>query len=129
MTESQTARSLGDTTSDLSSDLEKVIRQHVGELRDEVVDRLGKLTAAGAAFGGGAGMAVLGTVLGGLAFVHFVHKLTGLPLWLCYAGSSALACSAGAGLFAAGVRKASEVELLPEGAGRAVREAMMGVGE
>ena len=93
-----------------------------------MIDELGKVTGAGAALGGGLGMTALGTILGGIAFVHLVHRVTGLPLWLCYAGSSAAACAAGAGLFAAGVQKASEVELLPEGTGRAVREAVVGAG-
>jgi hypothetical protein len=114
--------SLADTAHDLSSDIEQVFRRHLSELRDDVLDELGKIGTAGAAFGGGLGMTTLGTILGGMAFVHLVHRVTGLPLWLCYAGSSAAACATGAGLFAAGVRKASEAEVLPDGAGRAARE-------
>lgn len=125
MAEQQT-QSLADTARDISVEVEQVFRRHFGELRDDVIDELGKVGTAGAAFGGGLGMTALGTILGGLAFVHLLHKVTGLPLWLCYAGSSAAACAAGAGLFAAGVQKASEVELLPEGTGRAGREAVTG---
>ena len=109
----QTHRTLADNSKTLSSDLEQVFQRHFGELREQVVDELGKLTTSGAAFGGGAGMAVLGTVLGGLAFVHLVHSVTRLPLWLCYAGSSAAACAVGASLVAAGVQKATELDMVP----------------
>jgi hypothetical protein len=102
-----------------SSDIEQVFRRHMDELGDKVKDELGKLTSAGTAFGGGVGMAMLGTVLGGLAFVHLAHRVTGLPLWLCYAGSSALACTTGAGLFAVGTRKVSNVRLFRESNGHA----------
>jgi len=122
----QTHRTLADNAKTLSSDLEQVFQRHFGELRDQVLDELGKLTTSGAAFGGGAGMAALGTVLGGLAFVHLVHSATRLPLWLCYAGSSAAACAVEASLVAAGVQKASELDVVPEGTGRAVREAVLG---
>ena len=53
----QTHRTLADNSKTLSSDLEQVFQRHFGELREQVVDELGKLTTSGAAFGGGAGMA------------------------------------------------------------------------
>jgi hypothetical protein len=119
-------RTLGDEAKMSSSDLEQVLQRHFGELRHQLLDELGKPTTMGAAFGGGAGMVALGTVLGGLAFVHLVHNVTRLPLWLCYAGSSAAACAVGASLVAAGVEKESELDIVPEGTGRVAREAVLG---
>ena len=115
---------LSNTAQGLLTDIEKLLGQRLGRLKDEVVGELGKATTAGASVGSGLGMTALGTVLGGLAFVHMVHKVTGLPLWLCYAGSSAAACSVGAGLLAEGVKKVSELDFVPEGTGRVLREAV-----
>ena len=84
---------------------------------------LGKTGTAGASFGGGLGMTALGTILGGLGFVHLIHRVTGLPLWLCYAGSSAAACAAGAGLFATGASQVAQIDVFPD-TGRAEREAV-----
>ena len=117
MTDTQTP-ALSNTAQGLLSDIERLLGQRLGRLKDEVVDELGKATAAGTSIGGGVGMAALGTILGGFAAVHLAHKVTGLPLWLCYAGGSALACAAGAGLLAEGVRKVGDLDLVPEGAGR-----------
>jgi hypothetical protein len=118
MTVADQTTPLSDTAQGLLSDIERLLGRRLGQLKEEVVDELGKATAAGASFGGGLGMAALGTMLGGIAFVHLVHKLTGLPLWLCYALSSGAACAAGAGLVAQGVRKVGDMDLVPAGAGR-----------
>lgn len=115
-------QTLSNTTQGLMTDMERLLGRKLGQLKTQVVDELGKATTAGAAVGGGLGMAALGTVLGGLAVVHLVQKVTGLPLWLCYAGASAAACATGAGLVTEGVRKAGEMDLLPEGVGRVARE-------
>lgn len=117
-----TQSSLGGTAQGLVSDIERLLGQRLGRLKDEVVDELGKAGAAGASLGGGLGMTALGTILGGLAFVHLVNRVTGLPLWLCYAGASAAACTAGAGLVAQGVRKVGDLDIIPEGAGRVAGE-------
>lgn len=117
------APTLGNTAQGLLTDIERLLGQRLGRLKDEVVGELGKATTAGASLGGGLGMAALGTILGGIGFVHMVHKVTSLPLWLCYAGSSAAACAAGAGMLAGGVKKVGEMNVIPEGAGRAVGAA------
>ena len=44
----QTHRTLADNSKTLSSDLEQVFQRHFGELREQVVDELGKLTTSGA---------------------------------------------------------------------------------
>jgi hypothetical protein len=108
----------------LLTDIEKVLGQRLGRLKEEVVAELGKATTAGGSVGGGLGMTALGTVLGGLAFAHLVRDVTGLPLWVCYAGSSAIACTTGAALIAQGVQKAGEMDLLPDGPQRTARPAM-----
>ncbi len=123
MAQTQT-QSLSDVAESVYSDVEKLIRQHLSQLAEQAKKELGKAAAAGASFGGGAGMIALGTVLGGIGFVHALHRLTGMPLWLCYTISSATACATGTGLFAAGAQTASDVELLPRGTRRSVREAV-----
>jgi len=100
------------------SDVERLVGQHLGRLAGQVKEEFGKAATAGVSFGSGAGMMALGTVLGGIGVVHLMHKATGLPLWMCYGLCSATACAAGAGLFAAGAKAASELDLIPEGPGR-----------
>jgi hypothetical protein len=112
------SQSLGNVGQALVSDVERVLGQRLGRFREEIVDELGKMTAAGTSLGGGLGLAALGTVLGGIGFVHLVHKATGLPLWLCYAGASATACAVGSGMLTAGVKKVGELDVIPEGAQR-----------
>jgi hypothetical protein len=118
----------GNNAAGLLSDIERVLGQRLSRLKDEVVSELDTATTAGASVGGGVGMAALGTILGGLAFVHLAHKATGLPLWLCYAGSSAAACALGAGLMTDGVRQAGEPDVVPAGTGRGPRGAATGNG-
>jgi hypothetical protein len=128
MNETATQPSMGNTAQGLMNDIERLLGQRLGRLKDDVIQEIGKASTAAASVGGGLGMAALGTLLGGMAFVHMVHKATGLPLWLCYAGSSAAACTMGAGLMAQGVRKAGQLEIIPEGTGQALREAVTGNG-
>jgi Putative Actinobacterial Holin-X, holin superfamily III len=125
----QQTQSLSDVAQGIINDVERLVGQRLGRLGDQLKDELGKAATAGASFGGGAGMMALGTMLGGLAVVHILHKSTGLPLWLCYAACSATACATGAGLFAAGAKAASEMDVIPDGARRAVREAFAGARE
>ena len=125
MAQTQT-RSVSDSAQQVVSDVEKLVSQHLGQLADQVKEELGKAATAGLSFGGGAGMMALGTVLGGLAVVHMLHRATGLPLWLCYTLCSATACATGAGLFAAGAQKASDIDLVPTGARQAVKNALAG---
>ena len=106
-------QSLSDVAQGIYSDVEKLIGQHLTRLAGQVREDLGKAATAGASFGGGAGMMAVGTVMGGMAAVHLLHKATGLPLWACYAACSATACAAGTGLFAAGAKAVSEIDLLP----------------
>jgi hypothetical protein len=123
MAQTQTP-SVSDSAQQVFSDVEKLIGQHLGQLADQVKEQLGKAATAGLSFGGGAGMMALGTVLGGLAAVHMLHKATGLPLWVCYTLCSATACATGAGLFAAGAQRAADINLMPSGARQAVRDAL-----
>lgn len=121
MAETQTEM-LSDTTRGLISDIERVLGQRLGRLQKELIQELSKASTAGASLGSGIGLAALGTILGGMGFVHLVNKATGLPLWLCYAGSSAIACSAAAGLLTKGAQQVGEMDIVPEGAGRLARE-------
>jgi hypothetical protein len=121
MAENQTG-TIGNDMQGLVSDIEQMLGRRLGRLREEVVDEFGKATAAGVSLGSGLGMTALGTILGGLGFVHLLHESTKLPLWLCYTISSAAACGVGAALIAQGARKAGDIEFLPEGSGRAARD-------
>jgi hypothetical protein len=105
--------SLADVAQGIISDVEKLVSQKVDHLTDQLKTGASQAATAGASFGGGAGMMAVGTVMGGMAAVHLLHKATGLPLWACYAACSATACAAGTGLFAAGAKAVSEIDLLP----------------
>lgn len=107
-------------------DIEKLIGQHIQLLGRELKDELAKAAKAGASFGGGATFMALGTMLGGLATIHLIHKATGWPLWLCYAGCSATACAVGAGLVAAGAAQAADVRLIPEQTVREIKHEVAG---
>src|SRR4029078_11209077 len=74
----QTEETLSDTTKGLLSAIELLLRQRLGRLKEEVVDELGKATAAGTSLGGGLGMAALGTILCGRGFVHVRREASGL---------------------------------------------------
>jgi len=116
--------SVGDTARQVSSEVEQVFRNHFGDLSDRVLEELSKLKSAGSTIGGGVGMAALGTVLGGIGFVHLLQKSTGMPLWLCYGISSAMACGAAAGLCAAGAKKVSQVDLSHAGNGHSRKHVL-----
>ena len=123
MAQTQT-QSLSDTAKDVYSDVEKQIGQHLSRLAEQAKKEFAKVSAAGASFGGGTGMIALGTVLGGIGFVHLLQKITGMPLWLCYAVCSATACATGAGLFAAEAQATSNVDMDPRGPRPSVRQAL-----
>jgi hypothetical protein len=120
--ENQT-QTLGEVAGQTLGDLERVFTQRLSTLKNELVQELGKAATAGTSLGSGVGLAALGTILGGIGFVHLLQKASGLPLWLCYAASSAVACSAAAGLVTAGVKKAGEMDLIPDG--RTIRRAVV----
>jgi hypothetical protein len=115
MADAQVNSAVGNTAQGMLKDIENLLGQRLGRLREELADELGKAAAAGGSLGGGLGLAALGTILGGIGFVHLLHRATGLPLWLCYAGSSAVACTLASGLVAEGVRKVGDLDVLPEG--------------
>lgn len=127
MAEGQT-EILSGTTQGLINDIERLLGKRLGELQDQILKELSKAASAGASFGGGLGMAALGTILGGIGFVHLLHKATGLPLWLCYALASGTACATGAALVSGGVKQVSNMEVVPEGTSNRIRRAMSGNG-
>jgi hypothetical protein len=116
------------TTQGLLTDIENLLGKRLGQLQEEVLKELGKAATAGASVGSGLGMAALGTILGGLGFVHLLNKATGLPLWLCYGLGSAAACGTAAALVSEGVKKVGDMEMVPEGTGRRIREKVVGNG-
>jgi hypothetical protein len=115
---------LSGTAQGFISDIERLLDRRLGQFQQELEKELGKMLGAGASLGSGMGMAALGTILGGLGFVHLLNRVTGLPLWLCYGVSSAIACSAAAGLVSKGVEQVNEMDVVPEGAGRVVKRAV-----
>lgn len=127
MAESTTDMLTG-TAQGLISDIERLLGRRLGQFREELEKELGKMMGAGASLGSGMGMAALGTILGGIGFVHLLNRITGLPLWLCYGVSSAIACGTAAGLVSKGVEKVGEMDMVPEGAGRVAKRAVMSNG-
>jgi hypothetical protein len=128
MAETALQPSPGTAAQGLLTDIERVLGQRLGRFKDEGVGELGKATTAGASVGGGLGVTTPGTILGGLAFVQLVKELTGLPLSVCYAGAALAACTVGAGLVADGVQQAKQLDIIPEGTGQALRQAVTRTG-
>jgi hypothetical protein len=118
-----TADNLTNLAQGILGDVEKLIGQQFNLVRQEMKGELEKAATAGVSLGTGAGAAAVGGLLGTLAVVHFVHEVTGLPLWLSYALTGGALAATGCGLLSAGVGQASQINLLPgltgdEGDGR-----------
>jgi len=91
----------------------KLLSQQLDLLRAEMRQELARAAGAAGAFATGGGLVAMGGLLSGLALVHFLHRCTRLPLWLCY-GAVAGACgTAGATLLQRGRKRYEDVQLLP----------------
>jgi len=94
-------------------DAERLVGLHVELLQSELRASASQITPALACIGTGAGLAAAGGLLSSLAMVHALHRYTRLPLWGCYGIVGGFVGAAGVGLLGSGVRRVSEVDLIP----------------
>jgi hypothetical protein len=71
-----------------------LVRQQVELFRAEAGQELRSIVQSGGKVAGGAGLTAAGGLMGGLMLVHFLHRITRLPLWTCY-GLAAVGAGAG----------------------------------
>jgi len=91
----------------------KLLSQQLDLLRAEVRQELARTGGAAGALAAGGGLVGRSGLLSGFTLVHFLHRCTRLPLWLCY-GAVAGACgTAGATLLQRGRKRYEDVQLLP----------------
>jgi Putative Actinobacterial Holin-X, holin superfamily III len=106
----------------VADDVGRLLGQHADLARAELHDGLGRVPAAAAAIGAGAGLVAAGGALGTLMLVHGLHRATRLPLWGCYGLVGGALAAAGCGLIAAGTRHAAGIRLVPRETIAALRE-------
>ena len=100
--------------SEVASDARKLVVQQVELFRAELGQSARRVgTAAGTTAAGG-GLMAAGGLLAGVAAVHLIRGVTGLPLWMCYGLAAAGGTAAGRQLIRTGVRDLSDVNLLPK---------------
>jgi hypothetical protein len=122
----QTAPRLSNLAGGVVSDFEELIGQHFDMIRAEVKQELRQVSNAVGSLTAGAGATAAGGILGTLAAVHLLQKLTGLPLWACYALVGGGLGLLGGGLVARGVKQVSDVDLLPRETFQTVKEELAG---
>jgi len=106
----------------VAGDVERLVAQHAALAREELRDGLGRVPAAAAAIGAGAGLVAAGGVLGTLMLVHGLHRSTRIPLWGCYGLVGGAFAAAGCGFIASGTRRAAGIRLVPRETIAALRE-------
>lgn len=103
------------------ADAEKLVRQQFELFRQEIREEVDHAKSAAAAGGAGAGMMVLGGVLGAHMLVHGVRDSTKLPLWACYGLVGGAIGGAGLALLGRARRQVGELGL-PRKSSEALRE-------
>ncbi len=111
------------------NDFEKLLGQHIDLLRAEFKQDLAQARNAVIALSAGAGTTALGGILGTLAGVHLLQRLTGWPLWFCYALVGGSLGLLGTGLIGTGMKQVSEIDLVPKETIGTVKRELAGVGE
>jgi len=125
-TKESTQTALGDLAQGMVNDVERLVSQHLQLLRSEMKESLEDAKEAAASLAVGAGAGVAAGMMGLLASVHLLNRTTRLPLWASFGFVGAVLGSVSAGFLTAGVRKASEVELVPRQTAEALREDFTG---
>lgn len=96
-------------------DSEKLIGEQVALLRAELGQEFQRAGNAAFTIIVGVGLATAGVIFLGLMLAHFVHLVTVLPLWCCYAVVGGAAGVAGFLLARSGRGKLAEVrDILPQ---------------
>jgi len=116
--------------SGIVDDIHELIIQQIKLTRSEIQGDIRKAADIALMFAAGAGVLLLGAILGCFTIVHLLHWATSpagadvasLPLWACYGIVSATFGVIGAILLAAGKKKLETTSLLPEKAANAFKE-------
>ena len=122
----QTGAGLANLAQGAVQDIEQLLSQHLDLLRAEVKQELGNIREAALSLTAGAGATAAGGILGTLAAVHLLHRLSGMPLWLCYAITGGGMGLQGSGLICTGVKQASKVDLVPKQTVQTIKEELTG---
>ena len=88
----------------IARDGTRLVRQQVELFRAEARQELSKVVRSGGVVAGGAGLTAAAGLMGGLMAVHFLHRVTRLPLWVCYGLAAAGAGTGGLYLMRTGAR-------------------------
>ena len=105
-------------------DIETLIGQHFDLLKTEMKQELAKARDAAVDVGAGVGAVAVGGALGTLALVHLLQRVTRLPLWACYGAVGGSLGLLGAASIAAGVRRASDLNLVPRQTAEVLKEEL-----
>jgi hypothetical protein len=105
-------------------DIETLIGQHFDLLKSELKQELAKARDAAVEVGVGVGAVAAGGALSTLALVHLLQRVTRLPLWACYGAVGGSLGLLGAGFLRAGVRRASDLSLVPRQTAEVLKEEL-----
>lgn len=97
----------------IASDAERLVGQQLALLRAELREEFGEAVEAAIGVAGGVGLIATGGMLSAVMLVHALNRATRWPLWACYGAVAGVLGASGAGLVAAGRRKAANVNLWP----------------
>ncbi len=110
-------------------DVGKLLEQQFELLRSEFREEVDKAKGAVVSVGAGAGMVVLGGILGTQMTVHALHRATGLPLWACYGIVGGVLGGVGTQLLTTGMQKAADLRTAPAKAVESIKENVSSLGE
>lgn len=105
-------------------DIETLIGQHLDLLKSELKQEIVKARDAAVGISAGAGAVAVGGALGTLALVHLLQRVTRLPLWACYGAVGGSLGLLGAASITAGVRRASDLSLVPRQTAEVLKEEL-----
>jgi hypothetical protein len=98
----------------LMHDAQTLLRQELALAKHEIRVELRKTMRAVMSLGIGIGIAAIGGLLLILMFVHLLHALTALPLWVCYGVVGGLCTAGGIVLLVLGKHKLASIHLAPQ---------------
>lgn len=104
-------RPLGELFSELTSNLQNLLRKEVELAKIEVQDQVSKATKAGAMFGAGAVAGLLGVIL--LSFGAAFGLAEGIPTWLAFLAVALLYLAIAGLLFVSGKKRLETFQPVP----------------
>jgi len=90
-----------------------LVSQQIDLLRAEVLQELRRAGTSAVTLAAGGGLLAAAGLLSGPMLVHLLHRLTRLPLWVCYATVAGSMGAAGVALLRTGGRGLGQVQLFP----------------